>query len=235
MAMMISKGINNIDVDIPNDAYDIGNGMPTFRAYLIAIVRDSTGKVIKVHKQRSHSPTANFIGFFLPITWYNGSGASYTITNTGGGTCSYKPGLGNNYQSISYPNNSYNVPTYFVMIQVGSGSNSNPFSATQLAAPISSGTGSGQLAYGPFSLSTAIVINGNSAYVYISQTYSNTSGATINITEVGIIVYIQTVQAGGGGTTNCGQVLLWYDVLSSPISVPNNGSVTIYYTFIVNP
>ena len=235
MAMMISKGINNIDVDIPNDAYDIGNGMPTFRAYLIAIVRDSTGKVIKVHKQRSHSPTANFIGFLLPITWYNISGASYKITNTSGGTCSYKPALGMSYQNISYPNNSYNVPTYFVMIQVGSGSNSNPFSATQLAAPISSGTGSGQLAYGPFSLPTAIATNGNSTYVYISQTYSNTSGATINITEVGIIVYIQTVQAGGGGTTNCGQVLLWYDVLSSPISVPNNGSVTIYYTFIVNP
>ena len=233
--MMVGKGIDDIDVDIPSDAYDAEKDMPTFKAYLIAIVRDSTGKVIKVHKQRSHSPTANFIGFFLPITWYNISGASYKITNTSGGTCSYKPALGMSYQNISYPNNSYNVPTYFVMIQVGSGSNSNPFSATQLAAPISSGTGSGQLAYGPFSLPTAIATNGNSTYVYISQTYSNTSGATINITEVGIIVYIQTVQAGGGGTTNCGQVLLWYDVLSSPISVPNNGSVTIYYTFIVNP
>jgi hypothetical protein len=235
--MMIGNEINDINIDIPNDAHDVEKDIPTFRAYLIAIVKDSTGKIIKVHKQRSHSPTANFIGLFLPITWYKNSGSSFEITNVTGGTCSYLPGLGGNNQDISYPNNNSNAlhPTYLVMIQVGSGSQSNPFSAINLAAPISNGSGSGQLLYGPISLPSTIAVNGDSAYLYISQTYSNTSGATINITEVGIILQLAIQTYTNTASTNCGQVLVWYDVLSSPISVPNNGSVTIYYTFVVNP
>jgi len=235
--MMVGKGINDIDINIPNDAYDTGKSIPTFRAYLIAIVRDSTGKVIKVHKQRSHSPTTNFIGLLLPLNWFNNTGNSYTITNISGGTCSYNPGMGSSPQDISYPNNNSdaNQPTYLAMIQVGSGSQSNPSSATNLAAPIANGSGSGQLIYGTISVPDSVSVSGSSAYFYVSQTYDNQSGATIDITEVGIIVYVQTVSSASNVTANCGQVLVWYDVLSSSISIPNGGSLTIYYTFTVNP
>jgi hypothetical protein len=233
--MMIGKGINNVDINIPSDAYDAEKDVPTFRAYLIAIVRDSTGKVIKVHRQRSHSPTANFIGLLLPLTWFNYTGNSYTITNIAGGTCSYKPGMGGSPQDIAYPNSAYNHPTYLAMIQVGSGRQSNPSSATKLAAPIPNGSGSGQLIYGSVSIPATVTVSGSSAYFYISQAYNNQSGATITITEVGVVLQLQLAIYNNTGSTNCGQVLVWYDVLSSAISVPNGGSVTIYYTFIVNP
>jgi hypothetical protein len=237
--MMVGKGINNIDVDIPSDAYDTGKNVPTFRAYLIAIVRDSTGKVIKVHKQRSRSPTANFIGLLLPLTWFNYTGNSYTITNVTGGTYSYKPSIGSTSLDIIYPNNIHNYPTYLVMIQVGSGSQSNPSSATKLAAPIANGSNTGQLVYGSVSIPANITVSGSSAYFYISQAYSNQSGATIDITEVGVILSLVTTTVVNTGTGNnyynCGQVLVWYDVLSSSISVPAGGTLVIYYTFTVNP
>jgi hypothetical protein len=235
--MMVGKGINDIDVDIPSDAYDTGKDMPTFKAYLIAVVRDSTGKVIKVHKQRSRSPTANFIGLLLPLTWFNYTGSSITITTVNGGTCSYRPGMGASSQDISYPSNNPNAmnPTYLVMIQVGNGSQPNPSSATKLAAPIPNGTGSGQLIYGSVSIPGNVSVSGSSVYFQISQAYSNQSGATIDITEVGVVLQLIIQNYYNTSSTNCGQVLVWYDVLSSAISIPNGGTLVIYYTFIVNP
>jgi hypothetical protein len=232
--MMIGKGNNDINVDIPNDAYDTGKDIPTFSAYLIAIVRDSTGKVIKVHKQKSHSPTANFIGLLLPVTWFNNTGSSFTITNVTGGTCSYKPGIGGAPYCIPYPSSHINYPTYFIMIQVGSGSQPNPSSATSLAAPIANGSGSGQLIYYPTLLPVTATVSGNSAYFYILQEFNNQSGATITVAEVGIILQLTLGNVNGGSSANCGQVLLWYDVFSSPISIPNNGGLAIYYTFTVS-
>jgi hypothetical protein len=121
------------------------------------------------------------------------------------------------------------------MIQVGSGQQSNPFSATKLAAPIANGSGTGQLLYGSISTASNVVASGSSAYFQISQTYTNATSGTITITEVGIVVQVYACSANKSSPTNCGQVLVWYDVLSSSISVPAGGSVTIYYTFTVNP
>jgi hypothetical protein len=233
--MMVGKGINDIDVDIPSDAYDTGKDMPTFKAYLIAVVKDSTGKVIKVHKQRSRSPTANFIGLLLPLTWFNYTVSSITITTATGSTCSYRPGMGASYQDISYPTTPYYHRTNLNMIQVGSGSQLNPSSATKLAAPIPNGSSSGQLIYGSVSIPDTVSVSGSSAYFYISQAYNNQSGATITITEVGIVLQLQLAIYNNTGSTNCGQVLVWYDVLSSSISIPNGGTLVIYYTFTVNP
>lgn len=233
--MMIDKGNNDIDVDIPNDAYDTGKDIPTFGAYLIAIVRDSTGKVINVHKQKSHSPTANFIGLLLPLSWFNNTGSSYTITNVASGTCSYKPGIGSSPPGIAYPSTANNYPVYIVTIQVGSGSQPNPSSAITLAAPISNGSGSGQLLYYPASLPASVIVSGSSAYFYISQEYTNQSGATITVTEVGIILQLTLADSSASSTPNCGNILIWYDVLSSSVSIPNGGSLTLYYTFTASP
>jgi len=242
--MMVSKGIEDIDVGVPRDAYDIGKDTPTFNAYLTVVVRDSEGRVVKVHRQRSHSPTANFIGLLLPLQYFLNCGCSYTVKNTGGSTYGYRPTIACNGLAISYPNSSSNYPSYLVMIQVGSGQQSNPYSAYSLASPIANGSGTGQLVYGQPSVSSNITVSGGEAYFTITQTFNNNSGATITITEVGIITY---VQAPAAFNSNCnavtgyamadtyGQLLVWYDVLSSSISVSNGESITIYYTFAINP
>jgi len=235
--MMIGKGTYDVDVKMPKDVYDDGKDVPSFRAYLIAVVRDSNGKVIKIHRQRSHSPTPNFICLLLPLTYFTNTGSSCTITNTGGGTCSYQVGTGTGPQDIPYPNNNSdaNYPVYLVMIQVGSGSQSNPSSATKLAAPIPNGSSTGQLIYGTPTTPSNIVVSGSSAYFTISQAFANQSGSTIDITEVGVVLQLNLVSYNGHPNSSCGQVLVWYDVLSSALSIPNGGSVVIYYTFTVNP
>jgi hypothetical protein len=232
---MVGKGIEDIDINIPRDAYDTGKDTPTFRAYLTVVVRDSEGKVVKVHRQRSHSPTANFIGLMLPLTYFNVTGSPYTIKTTDGGTYGYEPAIFTTAACISYPNSANNYPSYIVMIQVGSGQQSNPYTAYSLAAPIANGSGQGQLVYGQPSVPPNITVSGNEAYFTISQTFNNYSGGTVTITEVGIVTQIAFGASYSNVATFSGNVLVWYDVLSSPISVPNGGSVTIYYTFTVNP
>jgi hypothetical protein len=232
--MIVGKEVEDINVKVPEDAYDTGKYMPTFSAYIIAIVRDSMGRVINVHRQKSHSPTANFMGLFLPLNWYGSSSNSFTLTNATGGTCTYTPSLGQFTYNITYPSVDGH-PTYLIGIQVGSGQQTNTFNAHNLADPIANGSGVGQLVYGSPSVSTGVSVSGSSAYIYIMQTFANQSGGAISVTELGIMVAVQTGEASIGYTANCGNLLVWYDVLSSAISVPNGGSLTIAYTFTVNP
>jgi len=217
------------DLYIPKDGKGDIEYQKSFNAFLAIIVRDKDGKVIKRYKQKSHSPTSNFIGLMLPATYFNNVGHCWTMVNTSNGTFS----CGGGCTSIVYPSNSANNPSYLVGIMIGSGSNSNSYSAYNLNAPISNGSGTGQLLYSAPNLPSNIIINGNQAYFLISQSYYNASSTTINITELGIVVNLTY----GGNSQNSlpsAQILTWYDVLSSPISVGSGQQVVIYYTFGVN-
>jgi len=78
--MMIGRGFEDVNVKMPDDTFDASSHEPTFNVYLTAVVRDSEGKIIKVHRQRSHSPTANFIALFLPLSYFTSNNVSATIT-----------------------------------------------------------------------------------------------------------------------------------------------------------
>jgi len=232
---MIGKGVEDIDIRMPKDVYDSDRHESTFNVYLTVVVRDEKGRVINVHRQRSHSPTYNFRTAILPEQWYQETGTGASWTNTSGTTNTITGIPDGTHALISYPNSNTNYQTYLVGIIVGTGQQSNPASAYNLAAPISNGSGAGQLLYQAPTLPSQIMKNGNSAYFYIEQTYVNQSGGTVTITEVGIVVEVYLTEYSGSPSYNQGNILMWYDVLSSPISVPNGGSVTIYYTFTVNP
>ena len=214
---------------IPKDGKGDINYQKSFNATLTIIVKDKDGNVIKRHKQKSHSPTANFIGLMLPTTYYNEVQKCWTITTTSNSTFSYNY----NCEWIVYPSNQYNYHVYAQNIMVGSGSQSNPYSAYNLASPIANGSGTGQLLYSSPNIPTGITINGSQAYFIVSQSFANQSGGTITISEVGIILYLYIGNVETGAYSS-GSVLTWYDVLSSPISVGNGQSVVIYYTFSVN-
>jgi len=233
--MIIGEGIKDIIFKVPNDSQDNGKYEPTLNSYLIAIVRDSKGNIIQIHKQRSHTNTSNFIGLILPASWFTTNNESYTLTNTAGSTCSYMPNITCTATDIGYPCSVSNAFTYLVAIQVGSGQQTNTSNPLTLAAPIANGSGTGQLVYGNISLPSSIVVSGSSAYFYVSQTYTNNSGGTITITEVGLLLQLTLSNPNANSHTNCGQLLIWYDVLSSSVSVPNGGTVTLYYTFTINP
>jgi len=218
---------------IPKDGKKDNDYQKSFSATLTIIVKDKDGNIIKRYKQKSHSPTANFIGIMLPVSYYNEVQQCWTLTTTSNSTITYGLGITSSCGYTTYPNNNSNYPVYIENIMVGSGSQSNPYSAYNLALPIANGSGTGQLLYSSVSTPTSITINGNQAYFIISQSYANQSGATITISEVGIIINIYVSQVNGS-PNGSGSILTWYDVLSSPISISNGQSVVIYYTFSVN-
>jgi len=229
---------NKVDYDIsnlyiPKDGKGDNNYQKSFSATLTIIVKDKDGKVIKIHKQKSHSPTANFIGLMLPMTYYINIGSPWTLTSTSNTTQSYNPNSPSNGIGILYPNTTRQYQDYLQNIAVGSGTQSNPYNAYNLALPITNGSGTGQLVYGPLDIPSGIGINNNQAYFIISQSYANESGATITISEVGLIIGL-SIGTSGSYEVSPVPTLIWYDVLSSPISVANGQQVVIYYTFSVN-
>jgi len=231
----VSYDIN--DLYIPKDVKEDNDYQKSFSATLTIIVRDKEGNVIKRYKQKSHSPTANFIGLMIPLIWYVNTGNSWTFTNTINNTSSYTPSITGNGSGIIYPNNGFNMGVNINSISVGSGTQSNPYRAYNLASPIANGNGTGQLTYSSINEPTNITINGNQAYFIISQSYANQSGGTVNITEVGIFLNLYlgtTATNSSANATRVYTVLVWYDALSSPISVGSGQSVIIYYTFSVN-
>jgi len=233
---MIVDSKVNYDISnlyIPKDVKGDIDYQKSFSATLTIIVKDKDGKIINRYKQKSHSPTANFIGLMLPITYYANTGSSWTLTSTSNTTIGYGPNNPQNATGILYPNNSLNYNDYLQNIEVGSGSKSNPYNAYNLASPIANGSGTGQLLYSSPNIPTGITINGSQAYFIISQSYNNQSGETITISEVGLIIGLTL---GNGNSENVSPIptLVWYDALSSPISVGNGQSVVIYYTFSVN-
>jgi len=233
---MIGKAIDDMYVSmLSEDVYPSDREQPTFKAYLTVIVRDANGNIVKVHKQWSHSPTSNFMALLMPGNWYINTQQSQSIVTTSNSSYALNPTTGSTGNQIFYPNTHAIYPTYLLMIQVGRGSQSNPFNAYNLAAPIANGSGTGQLIYGTPSVSSSPIVSGSSVYFYISQTFNNLSGGTITITELGIVLSLSIWEASNNTNYIGLNVLTWYDTLSSPISVPNGGSVTIYYTFMVNP
>jgi hypothetical protein len=219
--------------DIPKDSKEDNKYQKSFNVFLTIIVRDKDGKVIKKYKQKSHSPTSNFIGMMLPLTYYNTTGSSWEMIIDSTHTYNYYQSLTGNFFGIGYPNSNISVAGSLLNILVGNGLLSNPYNAYNLASPISNGSGAGQLVYGSITFPSGITISSNKAYFIVSQSYTNSSGYTITITEVGIYVSFSP----NASTITPGafiNILTWYDTLSSPISLSNGQSATIYYTFSVN-
>ena len=104
------------------------------------------------------------------------------------------------------------------------GSSQIPYDINQynLQALITHGTGSGQLQYGSNNVSF-FIINETTATWTANKTFSNESGNTVNINEIGII---HATGAEGGLI-----FLMIRDVLPSTIALQNQKSIRIEYAF----
>jgi len=187
------------DRDIP--------GEPPFRAYIEAKVYDKEGHIIQYRRQPMKSLTEYFLALLtIPLigTYQSGSTneAPPIFTNITG-----IPGQISTSGSL--------LIYWIASIQVGSGTQSFSPTLNGLAAPILNGTGAGELQYGTVSVSyTATTI-------FFSITVTNSSGSTINVTEIGLFGTIAWFYYSS--TYN---FLLSYDTFSSAISIPNGALAT---------
>jgi len=212
---------------------------------LTAIVKDKDGKIIKQHKQRSHSFVSNFLA--LLATGF----ATYYQYNPGNVYGYWSKSTTENY--ILYNPNSYVINAIFDLnagandsaygIVVGSGTATPTPNDYALGNQIVNGTGNGQLVYNAHTINPApqsgssaalqtqsttpsvglLPVSGNTTSWQISRTFQNQSGASITVSEVGIYTNVVNYM-----------VLIIHDLLSSPITIPNNAVLTIVYTISVS-
>jgi len=181
-------------------------------------VKDKDDNIIKVNKQKSHSFVANFLYILASILSNN----EYSWTNTA------------NTSNTEYFNSPINEAlsliyngVYYDGIVIGTGTATPTASDYALGNQIGNGTNSGQMKYNNISFTAPSIGSNNTTTFKISQTFQNQSGASITVTEVGLQV------ASSNAVSSVTTVLIVHDLLSSPITVPNNAVLTIVYTISV--
>jgi len=199
------------------------------KAYWNITVKDKDGKIIYRKRFRSHSFLAAFIKYIKGefATAFNSASASgnTSITDTGG-------------TSANYPDHTVDYAYYVHMstlggagdvdqgIVVGTGTSANTTTTYALSAKIAHGTGSGQLQYGAMTVND-VVASGNNLFFTMTRTFTNVSGASITVNEVGIQCKCYATAPSPH------TLLLARDVLTNPVTIPNNGSATFQYTISI--
>jgi len=202
------------DVVNENDIakFIIPNGLPdeepTFKAYIEARVYNKEGHLIQYHRQPMRSLTQYFLGLIaIPI-----------IGTYQGPTTYSPPGIFTNVLGLP---SSAGSPRYSAVIvwdwsiQLGSGTQNFSLTLNSLAAPITNGSGAGQLSYGTLSVSYA----GTS--IFVSVTVTNYTLSTIPVTEIGLLGTIYMWTDSNSPTTY--SFLFSYDTFSTAISIPAYG------------
>ncbi|MFP3208211.1 MAG: hypothetical protein RXR82_00345 [Nitrososphaeria archaeon] len=190
--------------------------------FLHAHSRDAKGSLAQRLIQRSDSFLPNFIGMLYSQMNcpFGGSGTSGSGPNTSNTSEQFI----NAYDSYSSSegmfatNDGSGDASYG--IQVGTGTAANSTSTYALASQIANGTGSGQLSYGSHSYTWST----GSTSTTVARAFSNSSGASITVSEVGLV---------WESNTNGYSFIMIRDVLSSSVTIANGGSATFQYTISI--
>ena len=182
------------------------------KAYLKIKVIDENGKCTYYRRYRSRSFVANFLRtIFTNLTAQgvnnvNTSGGSYTI----------------DYNDVMTVNDGSNDDNYGILI--GTGTSAPSIINNNLSQVISNGASVGQMQYGAVSVTGAVTnTSTNTGYITVTRTFTNNSGSSITVSEVGLIAW-----SGNNFQTNQ-YYLIIHDLLPSPITVPNGSSLSISY------
>ena len=200
-----------IPVDLPSEE-------PSFKAYIEAKVYDKEGHVIKYHRQPMRSLTQYFLALMaVPLlgTYQNASTAQ-------------APGILTNVLGLPSQIGSYGSAniTWDWAIQLGSGTQAFSPTLNSLAAPISNGSGTGQLSYGTLSITYA------GTTIIASIQVTNVTPNAISVTEIGLTgtIYVQYLNSSGGYGANKYSFLLSYDTFSTAVTVPAYGMAVFQIT-----
>jgi hypothetical protein len=192
------------------------------RGFIEIEVRDSKGNVIQKGKHKMRS----FLNNFLKTIEAFARGANVTVTNTAGGSSTFAyagtRSVSSGMEAVIAMNCMAGDNDSSFGIVVGTGT--TPVSLVQyaLASQIPHGTGTGQLDYNPSSGEILGLDTRVSPPVYrfrILRTFTNSSGGSITINEVGLIAYHRV--------SAIFTFMIARDVLPQPYVVPNGGTCTI--------
>lgn len=144
---------------------------------------DKNGKIVrKSRKRRAHSFVKGFLGMMYSLM--GDSQSMYPVKDINGSDRTLQT-----YKSLYKVNPPVSEVRYGIV--VGTGSNAVSIDDYKLQTKIATGTSTGQLNYGSGSISSAVSTN-TTTQTIISRQFSNSSGGSITIQEVGVNVYYET-------------------------------------------
>lgn len=195
-----------------------------FVVYLGIEVRDRNGVLLQRMEQRSESFVQNF-AVLMSSAEQEGAitnGLTDAGTNTIAATTT-------STKTSATPTGGWlgTVATAGAMtlgMAVGTGTSAPTTSDGILTTPIANGNGAGQLAYGAETYTNPSSTSGTTTWVD-ARLFTNNSGGTIGITEVGLFGAIQSASSGTG------PVMILHDKLPSTVNLLNTTSTTGSYTF----
>ena len=209
--------------------------IPTPEAFWETEVRDSKGRIIQRHKQRSHSWVRNAYNmmfcYLAGKDLDNGSfGAGYLSLKDTGGSVRYGNGPVCLGRAVSTDTTSwgYRGPAgnddYGIL--VGSGTNPEDFDSHFVHSKISNETGAGQLTYVE-SEGHAITWNPGTLTMKneLARFFNNNSGGDVSVNEVALV--LRGYQPGSSVPYN---YMTARDLLASTITVPDTGQLKVTYT-----
>jgi hypothetical protein len=191
-------------------------------------VKDKTGKLLKHYKTPAKSWLRPFItilkGEFATRHGTTTGNANVSVVDETGTARTYPNHYTNSYYS-EYLNLSTLGDTGDVTqgIIVGTSDTPNTLTTYALGGKIAHGTGSGQLLYGAETVEDVTNPSGNDLQFRLTRAFTNNSGATITVKEVGLLV--KKLDSTGGARS----WLVARDVLPSPVDVPDGATLTIRY------
>lgn len=190
---------------------------PGISARYTVIVRDKRGRIVARRSGLSKSFVKNMLIALLSAfqnadkTAVDVNGSSTTITLAGTG-----------YSHTPLSINAGDDSDVFGIV-VGSGTTSPTPDDYNLESKIAHGTGAGQLDYDTHTF-TEVSVSGSESLFEVARSFKNLSGGDVTVSEVGIIAQNHRSDIGTH------YFLVARDVLASPVTVPDGGSLTVKYT-----
>jgi len=206
-------------------------------------VRDRHGRLIEKREGESRSLLRNFIAALRAMlkgtpdtaaSALNSCGAEDKVIDVngsektiyGGYICASDAGKGMGW--VMAANAPDDDDSYGIV--VGKGTATVAPDNYNLDDKIPHGTDVGQLDYGPHMFEEKTT-EGNVSYFKFSRTFTNLSGQSVTVQEIGIIAW--NFWWDKLGSRNNVKYLILRDVLDSPVSVPDGATLTVRYKFKV--
>lgn len=179
------------------------------KTYYQLIVRDKKGKVIrKTRKKLSRS----WVIQFLEILDCHLTATTRAITDDTNTEVSYTGSKAMNAEAAA--------GDVTKGIVVGTGTTPEDDTDYALETKVAHGAGAGQLNYGAQSHTDAAIVGVNVDFIF-TRTFTNASGGSIAVTEIGILVH--------ASTTTTYHWLIIHDVFAA-VDVGNGQTLTVEYT-----
>lgn len=186
---------------------------------ILEIILTKGSKVLERRRERCHSALGNYVAL---LASHYGHAIFCVRTTDGSKKCGYFYDYWCNYGYNHYMHAGAGDNDDSYGLVVGTGTKPVEYEDYNLESKIPHGTGTGYLDYDAVVVEGPVEVNGKYAINY-SRAFYNAADEPITVRETGIVFAVQSI----------GKVLLFRDVLDTPVTIDPGVTSTIRYVITV--